>query len=176
MFRSSTLDRSRHQLARLGSAGSRIFKLAISFLDNSKYLLFQEKCRICKRYIHPDMKGMDYKLFRPPASIIFKEKELQCDAICRFCWRLISSEQPMATAYELVMESGEIDYLKVISAVSFQGETKKVIYQFKYDGDLLLAKDLAMLALAAWQKIASILSPDLASIVAVPLHRSRLRE
>src|SRR6516225_7901764 len=89
---------------------------------------------------------------------------------------MIQATEPVRSRYELIVSGGEIDYLTVTSAVNFTGEVKSLIYKFKYDGDLLLARDLALLSLPAWQKLAKEI--DLAStyVIPVPLHPSRLRQ
>lgn len=119
---------------------------------------------------------MDLRRFRPPATCKLKEREISSECVCRICWLVIQATRPIRSRYELVLSGGEIRYLTVTSAVNFTGQVKSLIYRFKYDSDRLLAGDLAILSLPAWQMLAEEI--DLAStyIVPVPLHSSRLRQ
>jgi hypothetical protein len=109
-----------HLAKRATSTGSNV-------IAQSKYLLFQEKCRICKRCIHPELSGMDYQSFRPPATYMLNDRELSCDCICRTCWLSIYSSHPRRSACVLVYPNGESQHLWVTSAIDFAGEAKKLI-------------------------------------------------
>jgi ComF family protein len=151
-------------------------KVASKFMETCKYLLFQERCRVCAYFIHPEIAGMDHNSFRPPAHYRFGDKEIFSDCLCQPCGLSVRCNQPICDAHERVLEDGEVQRLLVASGTKFVGEIKKVIYKFKYDQDLLLTKDLALLIFDAWQKLDLPIDLTLARIVPVPLHWTRLRE
>lgn len=151
-------------------------KTVASAFAIARYLLIQEKCRICSKSIHPEIIGMDYGSYCPAASYKLNEIELLCDCLCRTCWMLVKPGQPKYQIFELVLPNGDSERLSVASALSFTGEAKKLILKFKYDGDLLLARDLAMLSLDAWEELASRIELSAGQLVPVPLHRKRLQE
>jgi ComF family protein len=144
-----------------------------NLLECSQYLLFQEKCRICQRSIHPEFQGMDDQLLRPPAFYNCLGKKFVSFSLCRTCWLILESGEAVCRVYD-IDETGLS--LAVASSKSFQDEIKKLILRFKYDGDLLLTQDLSILALHAWRQIDQVIDPNLAIIVPVPLHSSKLRE
>ncbi len=140
------------------------------------YLLFQEKCRICKRFIHPEIANMNYEEFRPPAIYFVQAQQIESDAICRLCMDPINKSAPPGIIHERLLEGGEVQRLFVASGTMFDSEIKTLIYRFKYDHDLLLTKDLTVLTYQAWTKVASLIDPTSALLVPVPLHWRRLRE
>lgn len=151
-------------------------KTVASAFAIAKYLLIQEKCRICSKSIHPEIIGMDYGSYCPAASYKLNEIELLCHCLCRTCWMLVKPGQPKYQIFELILPNGDSERLSVLSALSFTGEAKKLILKFKYDHDLLLARDLATLSLDAWQDLISRFDLSSGLVVPVPLHPSRTRE
>jgi ComF family protein len=145
-------------------------------LAHLKYFLFQEKCRVCRRFIHPELPGMDLSTLRPPATYMIQGREISCDCLCRLCWLHIYTNQPLNSSYAIVLSEDEHQYLHVKSAVNFAGDIKEIIYKFKYDGDSLLANDLAILSLTAWFELTNSSNRQSTYIIPVPLHRNRHRE
>ncbi len=46
------------------------------FVQKWQYLLLQEKCRLCQRFIHPFVKNMDFRRYVPPAIYFAGGKKL----------------------------------------------------------------------------------------------------
>ncbi len=155
---------------------SRLIGIYTRVWQNAKYLLFQEKCRICMRYIHPQIPHMDWHAYHPPAKYCFKNRELILDSLCELCWPLLDNDKPECREHEMILAGGKNQKLIIASATRFDGEIKKLIYKFKYDGDLLLGQDLAIFLLSAWQIIESVFDPRLTVLVPVPLHWGRAKE
>jgi ComF family protein len=151
-------------------------QVLLKFLRHASFLVFQEKCRICKRFIHPEIANMNYEVFRPPAVYFINTKQIESEAICRLCMDPFKKLAPARVVYERLLEGGEVQRLFIASGTLFDEEIKILIYRFKYDRDTLLAKDLTALTYQAWAKIANLLDPSLARLVPVPLHWQRLRE
>ena len=83
---------------------------------------------------------------------------------------------PPVVSHQLLSDDGEVQQIFIASGTIFSDEIKTLIYRFKYDRDILLAKDLSVLTHGAWQKIAHLLDPASAQLIPVPLHWQRLRE
>lgn len=141
-----------------------------------QYLLFQERCRLCNRFIHPEVSGMDYRYFSPPATYSFANNQTTVNTWCRSCSLSLGQDQVSLRVYESLLARTPKQPLIVISKTRFVGNIKKLIYKCKYDQDMLLAKDLAIFALDTWTKLKALLDPTAARLVPVPLHRDRLRQ
>ncbi len=113
--------------------------------------IFSERCRICRQ------------LFPPPGW-----QELKVLTICPACWQQL--ECPPSISWHALPEGNS---LLVASASCYKGAMKKLIYKLKYDGDRLLAGDLGLLLIRAWEALdfKTHLTPLL---VPVPLHQERL--
>jgi ComF family protein len=146
------------------------------FLRTASFLIFQEKCRICKRFIHPEIANMDYELFRPPAAYFVGSQQIESDVICRLCMDPFNKIAPQCIVHQRLLEGGEVQRLLIASGTIFDDEIKRLIYRFKYDKDVLLMKDFTSLTYQAWTKVANTIDPSRALIMPVPLHWHRLRE
>jgi len=121
-------------------------------------LLFLERCRICRAYC---------------AFVAKREPGVKAEpkAVCKRCWAEIVSHRPTLEWRELDRDLA----FPIASGSAYKGHLKKLIYHLKYDGDRLLAQDMAWLIVAAWQRIAHELGDLPALIVPIPLHADRLR-
>ncbi len=151
--------------------------------DEWKYLLLQEKCRLCKRMIHPLIEKMDFDSYRPPARYFIGHKEVVSDVICQFCLPDLSSFQAVLRKHQTVRCAEGMDELAeflVGSAAVFMEPIQSLIYSLKYSEDVLLAKDLACLMYEAWQLLREEITEfddiDSLCLVPVPLHKKRLHE
>ncbi len=151
--------------------------------DEWKYLLLQEKCRLCKRMIHPLIDRMDFDSYRPPARYFIGHKEIISDVICQFCLPDLSSFQAVLKRHQVIRYREGIDEFAeffVGSAAVFMEPIQSLIYRLKYSEDVLLAKDLACLMHKAWQllreEITEFDNTDSLCLVSVPLHKKRLHE
>lgn len=89
--------------------------------------LFIERCRICDVFIHSDSANA---------------------AICRRCLsRLV--QEPIVSEFPI----DDQNLLQVTSATTYDARMKTLIYKLKYDGDQLIARDLATLMKPALTQI-----------------------
>ncbi|MBI4533773.1 MAG: ComF family protein [Candidatus Melainabacteria bacterium] len=116
-------------------------------------LLFAERCRLCSCLC----------LNNPDDTAALRAVCLRCRAAI---W---ASVTPAQLTYCL---PGYV--LTVASAACYQGSLKKLVYRFKYDGDCLLAYDLAFLLVQAWVYAMPCLNGLPVVFVPIPLHVSRL--
>jgi len=142
----------------------------------SKYLLFQERCRICKKIIRPNGPSLDGNSFCPPATFYFEEKRLVCDCLCRLCFHKLITGSGHFLTYKTSFDDRSISQVKIASGYLFTGDIKMLVLKFKYDNDFLLARDLAICALSAWEALGPTVKTQTSYIVPVPLHRDRLKE
>lgn len=145
---------------------------AKQFLQKWQYLLLQEKCRLCQRFIHPLIDNMDLRAYAPPAKYFFLGQEIISDALCQFCLNSLSACPPVL---RLIQNEDCLEELTVASGATFEDPLKALIYKFKYDGDVLLAKDLACIALSGWSLLKNKINMDSNAIclIPIPLHRKR---
>jgi ComF family protein len=144
-------------------------------LHYAKYLVCQEKCRICSKLIHPEISNMDYSLYAPPGFYFVGNRRLESNTLCVSCTNDIGMLKPILANCTL---EGARSSVTVISGTAFDGKIKQLIYRFKYDGDLLLAQDLSMLLWRAWQVHLHVRPVQFCSypiLVPVPLHWLRLK-
>lgn len=148
------------------------------FVQKWQYLLLQEKCRLCQRFIHPFVKGMDFRQYVPPATYFAGEAEIVSDALCQLCLNQINVAQPSISTHQYKTFDGQLKELHIASGAIFKEPINTLIYKFKYDGDLLLAKDLVCLMLSCWPLLKERIgdSVDAVCLVPVPLHKKRLKQ
>ncbi len=146
-----------------------------------KYLLLQEKCRLCKRMIHPLIEKMDFTVYGPPARYLIAHKQIISDVICQICLPNLANSQAVLSMHQFDQcGANESVNLLVASAAMFTEPVQGLIYRLKYNEDVLLAQDLACLMYKAWQLLKNkiLYSEDEYPLylVPVPLHKSRLHE
>ena len=96
--------------------------------DRLRSYLFQEACRLCTCLVNRDS----------PAF-----------TVCGECWNKLCSIRPEIE----IRQIGSTYLMPVHSAVKYDEAMRLLIYKLKYDGDRLIACDLARLLLAAYQEI-----------------------
>ncbi len=86
--------------------------------------------------------------------------------------------QPCINTHQYESPDGQPNELYVASSAVFEEPINTIIYKFKYDGDVLLAKDLACLMVCAWSLLNEKNNDPADSIclVPVPLHRKRMKQ
>jgi ComF family protein len=148
------------------------------FIQKWQYLLLQEKCRLCQRCIHPFIKNMDFRYYVPPSVYFVGQEEIISDAICQLCSKQIAFGQPFINVYPYTNTVGLKEELCVASGAVFKDPINTIIYRFKYDSDVLLAKDLAYLMLSAGNMLKERIEalPASTYLVPVPLHRKRFKQ
>lgn len=123
---------------------------------------FEEKCRLC----HGVIKCAP-NLF--PHSIGDCGGEFdRARSICGMCWSdLVDFQRPLINVLPTSYGS-----LTVSSGAQYRSYIKRLLYKFKYDNDRLIAFDLCILTMRAWELIKSEANtPRLKTlIVPVPLH------
>ena len=151
---------------------------SLQFMQQWQYLLLQEKCRLCRRFIHPWIKNMDLRSYVPPAVYFVAGKEIVSDALCQLCLNQLATSQSSINTHQYESGDGQLNELLIASAAAFEEPLNTVVYKFKYDGDVLLAKDLACLMVSAWTllKERNIYLDQSVCLVPVPLHRKRQRK
>jgi len=118
---------------------------------NARFLLVQERCRICDRFIHPEIPHFDHSKYAPPGRYLINGKKVESEVVCRKCCRAIGFSKPTWTNLLTGAGGRVIRALPVFSGAKFEGEAKTLIHAFKYDGDILLEKDLTVLAWRAYR-------------------------
>src|SRR5580693_4544894 len=96
-----------------------------------KYLLLQEKCRLCKRMIHPLIEKMDFVSYGPPARYLMARKQIISDVICQFCLPELAACQTVLKKHQFVMrrdDTVEINELLVASGAVFMEPVQSLIY------------------------------------------------
>lgn len=121
-------------------------------------LLFLERCRICHAHC-------------AWVNEVGSGARAETRSVCVNCWQALSAREPAVDWCILDQDSS----FKVASGAQFKGHLKKLIYHLKYDGDRLIAGDLALLLVRAWSLIAGDLSSLPVVFVPIPLHRERRR-
>jgi ComF family protein len=157
-------------------------KLLSQLVSNARFLLVQERCRICDRFIHPEIPHFDYANYAPPGRYLINGKKKESEAVCRSCCRAIRFSTPIWRNILTGAGGRVIRALPVFSGAKFDGDAKTLIHAFKYDADILLEKDLTVLAWRAWRLLTRTTpinkwnSPDQKPLlVPVPLHWWRER-
>jgi len=133
-------------------SGGTAMRTIVDWLTDLTDFISLEHCRACVRTVRS-----------------YPGPKRQIKAICKLCWDILAAEIPPVEERDTT--GGEP--LKVVSAVCYEGSIKKLIYKLKYDGDLLLIRDLTELLMLAWERI-----PPTAGevvLVPIPLHKARLK-
>ena len=113
-------------------------------------LLFAEHCASCDKLI--------------------TEREYAGRALCESCFRALASGRPSVEVHPL----DEYTTLTVFSAVPYDEKMKKLLYKFKYDGELLIGVDLSEFIIASWNGAARQFgSTGNWLICPIPLHWTR---
>jgi len=149
---------------------------------NARFLVVQERCRICERFIHPEIARFEYDKYAPPGRYLINGKMLESETICRNCCKTIRFSRALWTNIFATEGERVIRAIPVFSGTKFDHEAKSLIHAFKYDGDILLAKDLTVLAWRAWRLLTRNVAINKWSardkrplLVPVPLHWWRER-
>lgn len=148
-----------------------------------KYLLLQEKCRLCTRLIHPLINKMDFETYSPPANYLVNNRRIVSDVLCQFCLPVLADCQAVLNSHQYFYQADSnpvICDLKVASGAFFIEPIDSLIYRLKYSEDVLLGKDLACLMYRAWQLLKAEIAKggrcEEVCLVPVPLHKKRLNE
>jgi ComF family protein len=151
----ATSDNLAHQRsAKRGAVASALrvsWQTILRRLYNARYLLVQERCRLCQRFLHPEIPYFEHEIFAPAGEYLLHKTTIESEAICRQCCKVLSHSKPLwANLYTNVGEN-IVHNLPVFSGGLFESATKTLIHDFKYKGDVLLAKDLSVLLWHAWE-------------------------
>lgn len=113
----------------------------------------------------------------PPALIYFAKHPLisprLSECLCSFCWEEIAVDLPLLGFFPL--KSAGQQTLPIASGVAYEGKIKELIRSFKYDGDAILAADLASVMSIGWSALRDHMPASRIVLVPVPLHSSRKR-
>src|SRR5277367_2565231 len=142
------IDKDRHLKKPLRELPFRVLSQLVS---NARFLLVQERCRICDRFIHPEIPHFDHLKYAPPGRYLINGKKKESEVVCRKCCRAIRFSKPLWTNLLTGTGGRVIRALPVFSGTKFDNEAKTLIHDFKYEADILLEKDLTVLAWRAWR-------------------------
>jgi ComF family protein len=95
------------------------------------------------------------------------------ECLCSICWEEIEIDLPTLGFVQLCGKS-QIE-LPVASGANYEGKVKELIRTFKYDGDTILAADLASIMSLGWSTLTDYMPASNILLVPVPLHKSRKR-
>jgi ComF family protein len=113
----------------------------------------------------------------PPALIYFAKHPLVSprlsECLCSLCWDEIEVDLPLLGFFPLTGVSQQT--LPIASGVSYEGKIKELIRSFKYEGDAVLAADLASVMSIGWSALTDHMPASRVILVPVPLHNSRKR-
>ena len=113
----------------------------------------------------------------PPALISFTNRTdpypRLSECLCSICWEEIEIDLPTLGFVQLSCKS-QIE-LPVASGANYEGKVKELIRTFKYDGDAILAADLASIMSLGWSTLSDYMPASSILLVPVPLHESRKR-
>lgn len=87
-------------------------------------------------------------------------------ALCSTCWEGLTYDTPIIGFYE----NAGLKSFPIISGAPYASELRGLIHTFKYEGDTLLAPDLAALMLNGWRMGSIFIDKKSAVLVPVPLH------
>jgi len=141
-------------------------------LDFFYSFISEENCRICERVMLARgqlLEGLqDFGEEARPAIIHRWVDNIPrySRVICSDCWQGLSSEPPLMGFYE---HDGERSFA-IVSGAPYIGEMRSLIHSLKYEGDRLLAPDLAAIMLNGWRMGSIFLNQRNAVLVPVPLH------
>ncbi len=160
----------------------KLWKIAVTEIKNllfvAKYFLVEERCRKCERFIHPPISHFERDKYSPPGEYWIADRQFRSDVLCVDCCNVISINDVIKSTVDIDDGNCYSMTIKVFSGTEFEGTIKKLIYRFKFDGDLGLLDDLRLLILKAWQSYAAegALGTEPPVLVPVPLHWWRLQK
>jgi ComF family protein len=93
------------------------------------------------------------------------------ECLCHDCWDVLKIDLPLVAFCPL--SKGAQTTLAVASGSAYEGKLKDLIGEFKYEGERLLAQDLACVMVNAWSALCEYVPPGKLLIVPVPLHWQR---
>jgi ComF family protein len=93
------------------------------------------------------------------------------ECLCHECWQVLKIDLPLIAFYPL--DGDKQSTLPIASGSAYEGKLKDLISEFKYEGERLLAQDLACVMVNAWSSLCEYLPPGKLLIVPVPLHWQR---
>jgi ComF family protein len=174
--------RSSPRMRRLVRAGKK-------FILDLKYLVVQERCRLCERLIHPLVEYQDHSTYARPGQYLFRDQILNSEVICHSCCRELRFAEALWTNLFMNKSETAICNVPIFSGTVFNHTSKRLIHKFKYDRDTLLRADLSIYACHAWQLLLKItgyrdwgnrdrldrIGPNTPVLVPVPLHWRRRR-
>jgi competence protein ComFC len=142
------------------------------FLDFFFSFISEEDCRICERVMLA--RGQlfeDLQDFHDAAQPALMHQWIDdiphySRSLCGECWLDVANETPLLGFYE---NEGQRSFA-IVSGAPYTGEIRKLIHRFKYEGDRLLAPDLATIMLNGWRMGSILLNREEAVLVPVPLH------
>ncbi len=153
---------------------------AWSWLDTSERLKSLVKDH-SQRYAHLLSEAVDFiagavsseaaspALLSAPASKCFYPRFSDC--LCQECWQHITIDLPQI-GFPALGHERQVT-LPVASGAAYEGKLKDLIGAFKYEGDRLLAADLACIMSNGWSILAEHMPASNLLIVPVPLHWRR---
>jgi len=130
--------------------------------------LFAERCRVCREFCQ----GEDVHFAREDPCLKRTEHGSVTEeprAVCASCWWEFGGGRPLVEWLTVNADTA----VKIASGDCYRGAMKRLVYKLKYDGDRLLAADLAKLLVAAWPMVADAGGGIPAVLVPVPLHWKR---
>jgi ComF family protein len=142
------------------------------FLDFFFSFISEEDCRVCKRVIFARGQLLeDLQGFRLEARPALMHRWIDniphySRSLCADCWLSVANETPLLGFYE---HEGQRSFA-IVSGAPYSGEIRTLIHHFKYEGDRLLAPDLATIMLNGWRMGSILLNRENAVLVPVPLH------
>lgn len=150
----------------------RLISVVDQLLDFFYSFLSEENCRICERVMLARGQLLqDLQDFGNEAKPALLHRWIDnipkySRAICAECWHGIASETPLMGFYE---REGDKSFA-IVSGAPYIGETRSLIHALKYEGDRLIAADLATIMLSGWRMASILLRRENAVLVPVPLH------
>jgi competence protein ComFC len=129
-------------------------------------LLYPLKCRICKRKLHPEntwhmCKDCLHKIY------------LNLPPYCRVCGRNINLTVPEKQICKQCLNN-DIHFDRAWAVCKYKDPIKKCIHLFKYNRNISLVNLLSELAGNYIERFININKID--SVLAVPIHKSKLRQ
>jgi ComF family protein len=118
-------------------------------INLGKYL-FIEECRQCHQFIH-------------------EKDEHKAKTLCHICFKQLNQSVPKIS--HIMLDTERV--LPVLSRLPYEGLTKKLIYNCKYDNDRLLIYDFALLMQTAWAELEKLIDTANLFLMPIPLHWSR---
>ncbi len=132
----------------------------------------EEKCRICERVLLARgqllQPALGFKVEATPAVVHRWLNDIPeySRVICADCWEALSTEVPLMGFYQ----HGNDKSFAIVSGAPYIGDLRKLIHRLKYDGDRMLAPDLAAIMLNGWRMGSIFLNQKKPILVPVPLH------